>query len=152
MCDLLIAFYRKHLDNPIFKNRPGKEPISLDRIMRISKIGTTIGKAIVRANEDLSKQYEADIGPADAVGLADMVDPDGSKALLFLVTSLGLEIVAINRYVPEEGKDKFYEIHDTGDRLRKVAANVFVLEPDYENTGEKATADNYKHFYHWIVR
>ncbi len=49
-------------------------------------------------------------------------------------------------------KDKFYEIHDTGDRLRKVAANIFVLEPDYENTGEKASADNYKHFYHWIVR
>lgn len=49
-------------------------------------------------------------------------------------------------------QDKFYEIHDTGDRLRKVAANIFVLEPDYENTGERATADNYEHFYHWIVQ
>ena len=49
-------------------------------------------------------------------------------------------------------QDKFNEIYDTGDRLRKVAANIFVLEPDYENTGERATADNYEHFYHWIVQ
>jgi hypothetical protein len=43
-------------------------------------------------------------------------------------------------------------MYDTGDRLRKVAPTIFVLEPDYQNTGEKASLDNYKHFYHWIVQ
>lgn len=49
-------------------------------------------------------------------------------------------------------KSKFNEMYDTGDRLRKVAPNIYVLEPDYENTGERATADNYDHMYHWVIK
>ena len=49
-------------------------------------------------------------------------------------------------------KNAFYDIHDTGDRLRRVAPNIFVMEPDYENTGERATIDNYDSMYHWIVK
>jgi hypothetical protein len=79
----------------------------------------------------------------------------GSLKIIFVDPDKGAKTVG-QASGPDQAKkiikDKFYEIHDTGDRLRKVAANIFVLEPDYENTGEKATADNYKHFYHWIVR
>ena len=57
---------------------------------------------------------------------------------------------------PDEAKKiikaKFDEMYDTGDHLRKVAPNIFVLEPDYRNTGERASSDNYKHFYHWIIQ
>ena len=49
-------------------------------------------------------------------------------------------------------KKEFYDIYDTGDRLRRVAPNIFVMEPDYENTGERATIDNYDSMYHWIVK
>jgi len=49
-------------------------------------------------------------------------------------------------------QNHFDDIFDTGDRLRKVAPNIFVLETDYTNTGERATLDNYKDFYHWIIR
>jgi len=49
-------------------------------------------------------------------------------------------------------RDNFNEIYDSGDNLRKVAPNIFVLETDYRNTGERASSDNYKHMYHWIIQ
>ena len=49
-------------------------------------------------------------------------------------------------------KQAFYDIYDTGDRLRRVAPNIFVMEPDYENTGERATIDNFDSMCHWIVK
>jgi hypothetical protein len=49
-------------------------------------------------------------------------------------------------------KDSFNDMYDTGDHLRNVAPGIYVLEEDYRNTGEKATANNYKHFYHWIIQ
>ena len=48
-------------------------------------------------------------------------------------------------------KDQFNKLLDTGDRLRQVRMGVFVLEEDYENTGKRATATNYKDFYYWRV-
>jgi hypothetical protein len=72
------------------------------------------------------------------------VDPDAGEEVIGNVNA-PKEVTKIIR-------DKFNSMYDTGDRLRKVAPNIFVLEPDYQNTGEKASLDNYKHFYHWIVQ
>ena len=49
-------------------------------------------------------------------------------------------------------KNSYREMYDTGDHLRNVAPGIYVLEEDYRNTGEQATADNYKHMYHWIIQ
>lgn len=51
------------------------------------------------------------------------------------------------RYIREQ----FWDMLDTGDRLRRVKPGVYVLEDDYEATGERATADNYLHMYHWTL-
>jgi len=79
----------------------------------------------------------------------------GALKIIFVDPDIGAKQVG-KAGNPEEAKKiikaKFNEMYDTGDRLRKVAANIFVLEPDYENTGERATADNYKHFYHWVIQ
>ena len=79
----------------------------------------------------------------------------GALKVVFVDPSVGVKAVG-KANSPEEAKkiikSKFDEIYDTGDRLRKVAPNIFVLEPDYQNTGERASSDNYKHFYHWIVQ
>lgn len=48
-------------------------------------------------------------------------------------------------------KEKSRDMLDTGDCLRKVKPHIYVLEPDYKNTGERATDTNYKHMYHWII-
>ena len=48
-------------------------------------------------------------------------------------------------------KEEFWKSLDTGDRLRRVLPNTFVHEPDYENTGKRATATNYEHMYHWTI-
>ena len=75
--------------------------------------------------------------------------------IIFVDPDMGAKVVG-KASNPEEAKkiirDKFNEIYDTGDRLRKVAPNIFVLEPDYRNTGERASSDNYKHMYHWIIQ
>ena len=79
----------------------------------------------------------------------------GALKVIFVDPDMGAKTIgkAVN---PEEAKKiikaKFDEMYDTGDRLRKVAPNIFVLEPDYRNTGERASSDNYKHFYHWIIQ
>lgn len=79
----------------------------------------------------------------------------GDLQIIFVDPNTGAKTVG-RASSPEQAKkiikDKFYEIYDSGDRLRKVAPNIFVLEPDYENTGEKASADNYEHMYHWIIK
>jgi hypothetical protein len=49
-------------------------------------------------------------------------------------------------------RNSYREMYDTGDHLRNVAPGIYVLEEDYRNTGEQATADNYKHMYHWIIQ
>jgi len=49
-------------------------------------------------------------------------------------------------------RDSFNDMYDTGDHLRNVAPGIYVLEEDYRNTGKRATAKNYKHFYHWIIQ
>jgi hypothetical protein len=49
-------------------------------------------------------------------------------------------------------KNSYREMYDTGDHLRNVAPGIYALEEDYRNTGEQATADNYKHMYHWIIQ
>ena len=49
-------------------------------------------------------------------------------------------------------RDNFKQIYDSGDNLRKVAPNIFVLEPDYRNTDDLASINNYKHMYHWIIQ
>ena len=75
--------------------------------------------------------------------------------IIFVDPDMGAKVLG-KASNPEEAKkiirDKFNEIYDTGDHLRKVAPNIFVLEPDYRNTGERASSDNYKHFYHWIIQ
>jgi len=72
------------------------------------------------------------------------VEPDGVAQDLGNVNSLADATKLI--------KNKFYDIFDTGDRLRKVAPHIFALETDYTNTGVRVTPDNYKYFYHWIVQ
>lgn len=49
-------------------------------------------------------------------------------------------------------KNSFYDLRDTGDRLKKVGPMTYALEPDYDNTGDLATPDNYKHMYHWVIK
>jgi hypothetical protein len=75
--------------------------------------------------------------------------------IIFVDPDMGAKVLG-KASNPEEAKkiirDKFNEIYDTGDHLRKVAPNIFVLEPDYRNTGERASPDNYKHMYHWIIQ
>jgi hypothetical protein len=79
----------------------------------------------------------------------------GTLKVIFVDPDMGAKAVG-KASNPEEAKKiikaKFDEMYDTGDRLRKVAPNIFVLEPDYQNTGERASADNYKHMYHWIIK
>jgi len=79
----------------------------------------------------------------------------GALKVVFVDPDMGAKVIG-KAVDPEEAKKiskaKFDEMYDTGDRLRKVAPNIFVLEPDYQNTGEKASLDNYKHFYHWIIQ
>jgi len=110
MCDLLIGFYRKHLNNPLFTNRPGKDPISLPRIMRHLKISLTIGKAIQAANEAKTKENWQEMKPADAAGVAETADSDGARALQYIQSTLRLDVVGITCWVPEADKGCFYEM------------------------------------------
>ena len=48
-------------------------------------------------------------------------------------------------------KEQFWDQLDTGDRLRRIKPNIYVHEEDYECTGERDTADNYKHMYYWTL-
>lgn len=49
-------------------------------------------------------------------------------------------------------KNNSDQMYDEGDHLRKISSNIYVHEPDYKNTGERASANNYKHMYHWIIK
>ena len=100
------------------------------------------------ANTDYAKRRkQQDVTKArqDASNYKVMfVDPDGISQDLGKASSPA----EANELI----KTKFYDIFDTGDRLRKVASHIFALETDYTNTGKRVNSDNYKDFYHWIVQ
>jgi hypothetical protein len=113
---------------------------------------------------ELAQNLEAAAAPEPAAPPAAPVAPQAvaesdlfdSNYKVMFVDSDGVveDMGKVN--TPAEAKElvqnHFDDIFDTGDRLRKVAPNIFVLETDYTNTGERATLDNYKDFYHWIIR
>jgi hypothetical protein len=75
--------------------------------------------------------------------------------VVFVDPSVGPKVVGKFNNAAEAKKlirDSFNDMYDTGDHLRNVAPGIYVLEEDYRNTGERATAKNYKHFYHWIIQ
>jgi hypothetical protein len=110
MCDLLIEFYRNNLNNPLFKNRPGKEPISMFRILRPLKISLTIGKAIQAADEAKAKENGQEMKQADTPGVAETIDLDRARALKYIQRTLRLDVVEIKCLVSEADNPNFYEM------------------------------------------
>jgi hypothetical protein len=108
ICNLLIHFYRKHLNTKLFVDR--KEGISMDKIMRPSKIALTLGKARISASELSAKNYVENIEPAEQAGMGDMADPGGKHVYNFLEGTIRLKITSLKKYIPDDNKDPFYEM------------------------------------------
>lgn len=106
--DAMIHWYRINLNNQNFLNRP--EPISMDKIMRPTKIATTIGKARAAAIEIATKEYIEDVAPAEDSGMGNIVDSDGSKARTFLRGVLKFDIISIKKYIQSADNEPFYEV------------------------------------------
>jgi hypothetical protein len=91
----------------------------------------------------------------DYINLVESAMAPSRYKVIFVDPSEGATVVGQVNSLAEAKKiikDKFNDMYDTGDRLRNVGSNIFVLEPEYRNTGELASIDNYKHMYHWIIQ
>ena len=94
-------------------------------------------------------------GVAEAKGRVDPNLFENTYTVVFVDPNAGPKVLGKFNSVAEAKKlirNSFDDMYDAGDHLRNVAPGIYVLEEDYRNTGEKATANNYKHFYHWIIQ
>ena len=94
-------------------------------------------------------------GVAEAEGRVDPNLFENTYTVVFVDPNAGPKVLGKFNSVAEAKKlirNSFDDMYDTGDHLRNVAPGIYVLEEDYRNTGERATANNYKHFYHWIIQ
>ena len=119
-----------------------------------------LGKMAMRSEYGVTNRYIPQLLNLykDRHGLTFNEDQDLLKntyTVVFVDPNTGPKVLGKFNSVAEAKKlirNSFDDMYDTGDHLRNVAPGIYVLEEDYRNTGERATANNYKHFYHWIIQ
>jgi len=127
IADLIVAFYRRNLNNPKIEGTP-----TMAKAMRPEYIQRTIALARVYATKRRTEDYIENMGPLLGTEHEKKIDPDGKMARERIFEMMGLRVLEVTEYKHE--KDAEYEMKV--EYIHPETGNLDIIDIMFKTTSE----------------